>query len=198
MKHNKTKKVYLTVPSAVPKEHKECLQALINYFKKDPKYNLVLDLNWLTSEKKNKDFYKTETHGLDESDYLIAEISYPSIGVGYLIAYGVLKKKKILCLYRDSIHKSTSSLLDSVPKSKLTIKQYNPETLNDVLSSYFSSVKPFQLYKFNFVVDQELKDYIDWLSLNKESSTSDQLRTKIVEKIINEDEEYQEYLEKNS
>ncbi len=48
---------------------------------------------------------------LFESDVLIAEVSTPSLGVGYEIGRAVEKKKKVLCLYREREGKRLSAMI---------------------------------------------------------------------------------------
>lgn len=189
--------VYIAVPSTFPEEHKKCLERIITFFKSSPKHQLALDLKWLTRKGKNKDFFETETQAVDESDFLVAEISYPSVGVGYLIGYAASKKKKILCLYRNNLDISISSFISTVPESKITIQKYDIETLEGILSNYFATTKPNKLYKFNFIISQTVKDYIDWLSLDTKNSVSKKLRNIIEEKVIKQDKDYQDYLKQH-
>jgi hypothetical protein len=190
------KKIFLAMPSDFPAPHRASLEKIINFFKKEPAYELSLELQWLTKKFKVKDFFEAETHALENSDYLVAEISYPSVGVGYLIAHAVMRKKKILCLYKENIHKSISSFITSIPKNKITVKKYDNDTLEPILSDYFATTKPFKLYKFNFVISQKIKDYIDWLATDTKASVSEQLRNIVEEKIINQDKKYQDFIEK--
>ena len=40
---------------------------------------------------------------IDEADVIVAEVSTPSHGVGYEIAYAVIMKKPVLCLAREGV-----------------------------------------------------------------------------------------------
>ncbi len=191
-------KVFVAVPSTFSEEHKQFLDRIIAFFKNDQKYKLALDLQWFTKEKRKKDFFEAETRGLEYSDFLVAEISYPSVGVGFLISYAVMKKKKILCLYKENIHKTISAFITSIPKNKITIKKYDNESLEPILSEYFAKTKPFKLHKFNFIISQKIKDYLDWLSQDSTISLSEKLRNIVEEKIIDTDKEYDSYLKKDN
>jgi nucleoside 2-deoxyribosyltransferase len=55
-------------------------------------------------ERKDKKFSEKEIHDFDlklllESDVVVAEISTPSLGVGYEIGRAIERKKPLLCLY---------------------------------------------------------------------------------------------------
>ena len=191
-------KVFVAVPSTFSEEHRPFLDRIIAFFKNDQKYNLASDLQWFTKQQRKKDFFQTETQGLNNSDFLVAEISYPSVGVGFLISYAVMKKKKILCLYKENLHKTQSAFITSIPKSKITIKKYDNESLEPILSEYFAKTKPFKLYKFNFIISQKIKDYLDWLSQDTTLSLSEKLRNIVEEKTIDTDSEYQSHLKKDN
>jgi len=49
----------------------------------------------------DEEIYERDTKWIDEADIIIAEVTTPSIGVGYEIAYAEAKNKKIVCLFRD-------------------------------------------------------------------------------------------------
>ena len=76
----------------------------------------------LTEHIANKNIYFPEENASDErihdqdfawlleSDVVIAEVTAPSIGVGYELGRAVERKKKILCLYRD-VERRPSSMI---------------------------------------------------------------------------------------
>lgn len=51
---------------------------------------------------KAEDIYLRDIHWLNECDILLAEISVPSLGVGYEIAYAEPQNKKIVCMYENN------------------------------------------------------------------------------------------------
>lgn len=48
---------------------------------------------------------------LTEADVLVAEVSTPSLGVGYEIGRSVENGKKILCLFKENEHKRLSAMV---------------------------------------------------------------------------------------
>jgi len=64
----------------------------------DDKYIHDRDMKWLSS-----------------ADVIIAEVSTPSLGVGYEIAQGIQLSKKILCLYRPQKGKRLSAMIAGNP-----------------------------------------------------------------------------------
>ena len=71
--------------------------------------------------------YTRDVAWIDGSDYIVAEITIPSMGVGYEIGYGEHAGKPILCLYREREGKMPSSMI--VGNSNLRVERY--ETLED-------------------------------------------------------------------
>lgn len=47
--------------------------------------------------------YQRDMKWIDEADVVVAEVSTPSHGVGYEIAYAVTKNKPVLCLAREGV-----------------------------------------------------------------------------------------------
>ncbi len=65
---------------------------------------------------------------LNESDVVVAEVTSPSLGVGYEIAKAEEMGKMILCLYRPIEGKSISAMISG--SDKLALKKY--KTINDI------------------------------------------------------------------
>ena len=84
----------------------------------------------LTSDGMNKpspDIWKTDMAWVDEADVLIAEVSQPSLGVGYEIAKAESMNKPVLCLYRKQQSKKLSAMIEGSPH--VTVVEY--ETVED-------------------------------------------------------------------
>ena len=74
-------------------------------------YGEVLDkhvanpnVNDLEKNKSFEDIYNRDTNWLNECDILVAEVSTPSLGVGYEIAYAEKLGKRIICIYDENIN----------------------------------------------------------------------------------------------
>ena len=65
--------------------------------------------------KPSKDIWKTDTDWVKEADVVIAEVSSPSLGVGYEIALAESLGKPILALYREQPDKKLSAMIDGAP-----------------------------------------------------------------------------------
>jgi hypothetical protein len=77
---------------------------------------------------------------ISEADILVAEVSTPSIGVGYEIREAEREGKDTICLYRNSSEKKLSAMISG--NDKLKIIRYNSlEGLTNEIDSIFSNLE---------------------------------------------------------
>ncbi|MFA6077207.1 MAG: nucleoside 2-deoxyribosyltransferase [Candidatus Paceibacterota bacterium] len=80
--------------------------------------------------------YKRDMDWLKSSDVLVADVSTPSLGVGYEIASAEILGKKILCLYRQGSEKKLSGMING--NKNLTIRTYNTvKDLPEIFKNFF-------------------------------------------------------------
>ena len=117
-------KIYFAGSIRGGREDQRLYLQIINYLKK---YNEVLtehigdeSINDL-GEKGNKDtyIYKRDMEWLKQCDLVIAEVTTPSLGVGYEIGRAIQFNKKVLCLYRYIENKKLSAMLAGNRKIKV-------------------------------------------------------------------------------
>ncbi len=63
--------------------------------------------------------YHRDMSWLEESDVVIAEVSTPSLGVGYEICKAESLNKKVLCLFRIQKNKRLSAMIGGNPDLKV-------------------------------------------------------------------------------
>ncbi|MBU4204731.1 nucleoside 2-deoxyribosyltransferase [Patescibacteria group bacterium] len=66
--------------------------------------------------------FERDVNWVKEADVVIAEVSTPSLGVGYELRLAEELNKKILCLFRDTGEKKLSAMISG--NNKLIIKEY--------------------------------------------------------------------------
>jgi nucleoside 2-deoxyribosyltransferase len=72
----------------------------------------------------DEEIYKRDVNWINEADIIIAEVTRPSLGVGYEIGYAELKNKKIVCLYREiEMGKKISAMISG--NKNIQVKKYN-------------------------------------------------------------------------
>ncbi len=82
--------------------------------------------------------YERDIEFLTEADVIIAEVSTPSLGVGYEIGWTESRGKKILCIYRPSEGKRLSAMLAG--NKNLMTKEYKDiKDLEIIFKEFFKS-----------------------------------------------------------
>jgi nucleoside 2-deoxyribosyltransferase len=66
--------------------------------------------------------YDRDMNWIRECDAMIAEVSTPSLGVGYEIACALERGKPVLCLYRDGLF--ISKMITGNPSAQLRVLTY--------------------------------------------------------------------------
>ena len=66
-------------------------------------------------DKPSKNIWKKDTDWVKESDGVIAEVTNPSLGVGYEIALAETLNKPVLALYKNDGSRKLSAMIDGAP-----------------------------------------------------------------------------------
>lgn len=75
-----------------------------------------------------------------ESDVIVAEVTTPSLGVGYEIGRAIENYKKVMCLYRTNSGKKLSAMIAGSPD--VEIRKYTTlEDAKDIIDGYFRQCK---------------------------------------------------------
>ena len=89
------------------------------------------------SKVKDKDIFYRDRKWLNSADVLLAEVSTPSLGVGYEIGIAEAQRKPILCLYKKSIDKRLSAMIKG--NNYIKFNEYQDiNNIKDILKKYFS------------------------------------------------------------
>jgi nucleoside 2-deoxyribosyltransferase len=86
-----------------------------------------------------EDVYARDTRWITECDMLLAEVSTPSHGVGYEIAYALALGKQVLCLYHQG--RKVSKMILGNPHPMLTVHAYEtPQQAVQLLYDYLGHI----------------------------------------------------------
>lgn len=116
---------------------------LVNHIK--TKATLLTEVfadNNLTSDGMNKpssDIWKNDISWIKEADAIIAEVTNPSLGVGYEIAKSEEWDKPVLALFRFDGTKKLSAMIDGSPKTK-TVKYQTISEAKDAIDRFINSL----------------------------------------------------------
>jgi nucleoside 2-deoxyribosyltransferase len=76
---------------------------------------------------------------IDECDVMVAEVSTPSLGVGYECGYAIQHGKPVLCVYRAGLR--MSKMLLGNPASNLTVATYqNKAELDQKVDAFLNGL----------------------------------------------------------
>ncbi len=75
---------------------------------------------------------------LKRADCLVAEVTTPSLGVGYEIGKATEWGKRVLCLYRPQLRRALSAMISGC--EAVTVREYKqPNQLEKVLAEFFAT-----------------------------------------------------------
>lgn len=97
------------------------------------------DVLKVESKSTDKEIYKRDMDWLVKSDVVIAEVTQPSLGVGYEIGQAEAMGKKVLCLYRNLPGKNLSAMIAGNPHVRL--EEYESGADLDVILKKFLAKK---------------------------------------------------------
>ncbi len=87
-----------------------------------------------------EDVYARDVAWIKACDFLLAEVSTPSHGVGYEIGYALALGKRVLCLHREGI--KVSKMILGNPDPQLTVRSYQtPDQAVSLLTAYLEGLK---------------------------------------------------------
>ncbi len=80
--------------------------------------------------------FEQDSDWVKEADVIVAEVTTPSLGVGYEIGLAESLEKKILCLYREQEDRSLSAMIAG--NRHLSIAEYESiEDIENILKDFF-------------------------------------------------------------
>jgi 2'-deoxynucleoside 5'-phosphate N-hydrolase len=89
-------------------------------------------------QRSDEEIYNRDCAWIIEADFVIAEISNPSLGSGYEIGYAEKLDKSVLCLYKNS-DKRMSAMIKG--NKNLNVYAYNDmEDIKDIINNFTMSL----------------------------------------------------------
>jgi nucleoside 2-deoxyribosyltransferase len=74
------------------------------------------------------------------SDVVVAEVTTPSLGVGYEIGRATQWQKPVLCLFRTGTPRSLSAMISGCPE--LTVREYaSVDDVDQILEEFFAELR---------------------------------------------------------
>ena len=89
----------------------------------------------------DKEIHDRDLQWIVESDMLVAEVTVPSLGVGYEIGRAIEMGKPVLCLFRQGSEYTISAMIAG--SDKVEMKYYQSlEEVKDLFETFFSLHAP--------------------------------------------------------
>ncbi|XP_032876610.1 2'-deoxynucleoside 5'-phosphate N-hydrolase 1 [Amblyraja radiata] len=86
----------------------------------------------------DKHIHDRDLQWLREADVIVAEVTQPSLGVGYEIGRALAMNKKILCLFRTPSTYALSAMIRGAANgTNVHVKDYSEEKVEIVIQQYF-------------------------------------------------------------
>jgi 2'-deoxynucleoside 5'-phosphate N-hydrolase len=137
-------KIYFSGSISGGREHEAIYQHLVARLQAQGQQVLsahVADPAALAAEKDMppREVFERDTGWVTAADALIAEVSTPSLGVGYEIALAVQLGKPVLCVYRSGVR--LSKMISGNTAPNLTVAAYSDETdLDRIVEAFLQAV----------------------------------------------------------
>lgn len=114
---------------------------------------LILEKPEINGNGKNAvEIFNREKKRIEEADFIIAEVSEPSLGVGSEIAYALTLDKPVLALfYKDSQNK-LSPMIAGNPSDSLYLEHYDDDNLKIIINKFFQFITSQKQKKGKLIV----------------------------------------------
>ena len=138
-------KIYFACSIRSGRDDQPIYAKIVEYIKEhaDVLSEVFIDPNltpWGYKEATEDKIWQMDMKWLKEADGMIAEVTTPSLGVGYEIAKAEEQGKPILALYRPQQDRSLSAMIAGSPKVQVAEYQRAEET-RGIIAAWFLSNK---------------------------------------------------------
>lgn len=129
-------KIYLAAPMLGDRSALETVREILSGLKRKGHKilteHVVDDVLDIERGERPREIFERDIQFLDEADLLVAEVSYPSLGVGFEIAYFLLKGKPVLAFAKEERENKVSAMIRGITWDNF--KFYTYRSVEDVLN----------------------------------------------------------------
>lgn len=126
--------------------------------------------------------YRSNQELIKKNDFIIAETTEYSGGIGYLIADSLNNKTPVLALFNSEKGKTPSNVIKSSTVSKrLEFKKYKSNNLDQIIKEYLLVVKPMLDTKFLVNLPVKLDRFLEFYAYKRGIPKSYIVREAIVD-----------------
>jgi hypothetical protein len=196
-----TQKAWFGCTTAKLLEHIETYQGIRHHL---ISRGCVLPFDWLDSaeqrlrnhpggERNIKKIYREVIRAITSSDVSIIENTVPNFSVAHQIAFSISQKKPTLVLWQKKDNQSfTDSYLEAVESEYLTIREYSGDGYKKIIDTFLGVSRiEFGQNRYNIVLENKQRYYLDWASDQYKKSRSLLIRNAI-DQVSAADAQYRE------
>lgn len=116
-------KVYFAASITGGRENQEMYFEIVDFLKKKGFLVLTEHVSYKSissygeTNLSSEEIFTRDVNWIKECDILIADVTTPSLGVGYEIGFAESLNKKIICLYKEGSEKKLSSMISGNKKN---------------------------------------------------------------------------------
>ena len=140
---------------------KEVLGRLNDIMKLFEKNNIKIDDSQIQRTTKEdsdniEQAYKLNMKSIKDADFVVAEVTNLSSGIGYLISTALNQKKPVLTMFYTPSGKRASTMLKGSSTNKLMFfREYSNDNMDKVVSEFLQKVKQIMDTKFILIIQDE-------------------------------------------
>lgn len=194
-------KIYFSATITKDKKHKTIYDKIVDFLEGEGHTVLTyqshqLDPKTLINRSDNeiRDTYKELDKFLKNADLYIADISLPSVGIGYEISQAIALKKPALVLNHESTEFQPLATIEGNKSKLLSYETYNKDNIEKKIGSFVKESKKKIDTKFILILSAELDRYITWVASNRRMHKAQVVRNAL-NKELKKDKEYLEQAE---
>ncbi|HPD45151.1 MAG TPA: hypothetical protein PK131_03160 [Candidatus Woesebacteria bacterium] len=153
------------------------------------KHNKMVDnsiLKWTREGFKGSPGYENAVEKVKKAEIVITEVSCHSLSMGFVISQALEFNRPVIALFRK---RRKQSFLKWMKNKKLVLAAYDEKTIAKVINRALKEAEKLVDVRFNFLVNQKILAYLDWVARKKMVPRSVFLRD-LIEKEMVKDKTY--------
>ena len=143
-----------------------------------------------------KNVYQSVINAINEADVSIIEFTVPNFSTSHQITYSLQRRIPTLVLRLGRENTFKDSYIDAIESQLLTVSEYSKETYKELINEFLGLSEYDEGQKrYNIVMSNKNKYYLDWASLKYKKSRSSILRD-LIDREMTNDKDFSIYLKK--
>lgn len=194
----------LLTPIRYVENNKKTLETLIKAFqnKNHTVESSVLQVKdpdlFSMSEKEVKDKYNRIQKELRHTDFIVAEITEPSSGIGFMLGQAVQERKPILVLRNKEASTKGPIPLRGNKNKLIHYEEYDDNSdFDKIVDNFVEHARSLMDTKFILIISPEIDKYLEWAGSERRMHKAQIVRN-AVEATMENDADYQKFLKQQT